>query len=77
MSLPTSTKHRLLLDYNRKRTNKYEGYMKKKTERMEKTGEKPFMHTDQYDTLDQECKALYKRLAEDHKNKDVRKKIVK
>lgn len=71
MSIPTSTKHRLLLDYNRKRGKKYDKYMHTKTQRMAETGEKPFQMTNEFDTLDHECKALYKKLAEDHKNKDV------
>lgn len=70
MSIPTSTKHRLLLEYNRKRQQKYGDFMSKKTTDVEKEGTQKLVN-DNYDSIDTECQHLYKRLAEDHKNKDV------
>ena len=68
MSLPTSTKHRLLLEYNRKRKQKFDNYMMGKTQNME-TNKVP--DRDDLDSIDMECQALYKKLADDHHNKDV------
>ena len=68
MSLPTSTKHRLLLEYNRKRKQKFDHYMEKKPQ---DTGAQTQPNKDGLDSIDVECKALYKKLAEDHMNKDV------
>ena len=70
MSIDTNTKHRLLLEYNRKRQHKYEDYMMKKTQNMQ-TQPAPVHDPYDQDAIDVECKALYKKLAEDHKNKDV------
>lgn len=69
MSIPTSTKHRLLLEYNRKREQKYNDYMH--STQKEDVGRTDLNDRDDVDSVDLECRALYKKLAEDHHNKDV------
>ena len=77
MSIYTSTKHRMLLDYNRKRKQRYDDYMVRKTQKMQaETDIKDEINDGDMDAIDVEVKHLYKKLGEDHKNKDVRKKIV-
>jgi len=71
MSLDTATKHRLLLEYNNKRKEKYETYMVEKCgskDNFAKTLEKPLKQTMQFS---EDTTHLYKRLADDNENKDV------
>ena len=67
----TSAKHRMLLDYNRKRKQKYDKYMYSKTQQMEQLAQGRPDDRDELDSIDMEVKGLYKKLASDHLNKDV------
>ena len=70
-SVSTSAKHRMLLEYNQRRKKKYDHYMFKKTQQMDNEKITQNVKDDDLDSIDLECKALYKKLADNHYNKDV------
>ena len=74
--IDTATKHKLLLDYNRKRKDKFEGYMAAKHGTKEEFYKTQEQHKKKRLEEDEDYTNLYKKLADDHENKDVRKKVV-
>ena len=69
--ISTAKKHELLLKYNQKRERKFEDFMVKKCgtkETFMKTMEGPTPHQLATDT---KYEHLYKKLGDEHRNKDV------
>ncbi len=69
--LSTAQKHRLLIEYGNKRKKKYENFMTTKCggeDEFRKTQERPLKQTM---ALDEGYQHLYKRLGDEHENKDV------